>query len=117
MYQTAALLGDIMVGLPSKQHPRGGSVYAVRDGSEFLYIGKTINQVWPLICQHVQSEHALGRAVRAEPSRSAAWRVEVCNFGGEAGLTIVERELIRRYRPRLNEHHNTGRLRTPLEQL
>jgi hypothetical protein len=116
MYQTATLLGCINTGLSSRQHPLGGSVYAVRDGAVFLYIGKTVNGVWVHVGKHLRSGDKLGRGARAEAPQSSTWRVEVCNFGGEHGLAIVERELIRRYRPRLNWGHNTGRARTDVEQ-
>jgi hypothetical protein len=116
MYQTATLLSRIGNGLSSRQHPRGGSVYVVRDDRKFLYIGKTVNGVWTHVGQYLRSDNELGCAARAEAPQSSQWRVEVCNFGGEQGLPIVERELIRRYRPRLNEDHNTGRPRTDVEQ-
>jgi len=115
MYQTATLLGRINTGLSSRQHPQGGSVYAVRDGPAFVYIGKTVNRVWIHLGQNLRSNGVLGRAARAEAPQSSHWRVEVCNFGGEQGLAIVERELTRRYRPRLNGGHNTGRPRTNVE--
>jgi len=64
MYQTVALLGDIRAGLRGHEHPRGGVVYAVRDGTTFLYIGKTIAWAWPHLRKHLRSDDVLGRAVR-----------------------------------------------------
>lgn len=116
VYQTATLLGSINHGLSSRHHPPDGWVYAVRDGDAFLYIGKTTNSVWMHIGKHLRSDDPLGRAAPAEAPQSSLWRVEACNFGGEQGLAIVERELIRRYQPRLNGSHNTGRARTDVEQ-
>jgi hypothetical protein len=117
MYQTATLLGRIGHGLSGRHHPIGGSIYAVRADAGFVYIGKTVNGVWQHMGTHLRSDDVLGRDVRAKAPRSSLWRVEVCNFGGEQGLVIVERELIRRHRPRLNIDHNTGRPRTDVEQL
>jgi hypothetical protein len=108
MYQTVALLGDISAGLRGHDHPRGGVLYAVRDGAMFLYIGKTIKPIWSHIRNHLRSEDALGRAARAEEPHAARWQVEVCIIVGEWGINVVERELIRRYRPRLNGTYNHG---------
>jgi hypothetical protein len=116
MYQTVAWLGDIGAGLLGLDHPRGGAVYTVRDGEDFLYIGKTLSWVWPHIRQHLRLDGSLGRAARVEAPHSASWRVEACIFVGERGVNVVERERIRRYRPRLNWTYNCGRPRTAFAQ-
>jgi hypothetical protein len=64
---------------------------------------------------HLRARNKFGRAVLALDS-AAGWRVEVCNFCGEWNPLLLERELIRRYRPLFNEHHNTDRPRTAPEQ-
>lgn len=112
MYQTIARLGDIQAGLRGHEHPRSGVVYAVRDSATFLYIGKTIAWAWPHLRKHLRSDDVLGRAARADAPQSALWQVEVCIFVGEWGMNVVERELIRRYRPRLNVTYNLGRPRS-----
>jgi exonuclease III len=115
--QTVALLGSIMAGLSDAHHPRGTCIYAVRDDATFLYIGKTMNRVWQRVRGHVRSTDTLSLAIEGSGPVSASWRVEVCNFLVEPGAPVVERELIRRYRPLLNQAHNTGRALTPIEQL
>ena len=116
MYQTVALLGDISAGLHGHDHPRGGVLYAVRDGAAFLYIGKTTKSVWPHVRKHLRSDDALGRAARAAVPHAARWQVEVCIVVGERGINVVEGELIRRYRPRLNWTNNRGHPRTIFAQ-
>jgi hypothetical protein len=115
--QVAALLSSITAGLSDANYPRGACIYAVREDATFLYMGKTLNPIWQRLRSHLRSDDALGTAVRTCAPASAAWRVEVCNFLVESGVAIVERELIRSYRPLLNLAHNTGRPLTALEQL
>jgi hypothetical protein len=44
------------------------------------------------------------------------WFFRVPYFHTEHGIEVVERELIRRYRPQINWAHNTGRPRTAIEE-
>jgi hypothetical protein len=115
--QVAALLSSIVAGLSNAHYPRGTCIYAVRQDATFLYIGKTVNPVWQRVRGHLRSDDALGVAARTCMPASAAWRVQVCNFLGESGPEIVERELIRHYRPLLNQAHTTGRPLTVIEEL
>jgi hypothetical protein len=117
MIQYAALLGSIRDGLSDIHHPLGSCLYAIREGSTFLYIGHTVLGEWWRIRQHIRAGSSVGRGVIAYGPAAAAWRVEVCNFGGERGTGVLERELIRRYRPPLNQIHNTSRPRTVIEEL
>jgi hypothetical protein len=115
--QVAALLGSILAGLSDANHPRGACIYAVREDATFLYLGKTLNPIWQRVRSHLRSDDALGTAVRTCAPASAVWRVEVCNFLVVPGVAIVERVLIRHYRPWLNQAHNTGRPLTAIEEL
>jgi hypothetical protein len=117
MVRHAALIGSVLAGLSDAHHPLGNCVYAVRDGSAFLYIGFTVNGVWRRIRAHRSAHSPLGTAMQTHWPAAALWRVEVCNFRTESGADIVERELIRRYRPQINWVYNTGRPRTDLDDV
>jgi len=121
MMQLAALVGTIVDGLPDANPRLGNYVYALRDGERFLYIGRTVNGVWGRIRAHYSARCPVGTLLRAHWPAAAAWRVEACNFVSyfhtELGIEVVERELIRRYRPQINWAHNTGRRRTAIAEV
>ncbi|HEY3231904.1 MAG TPA: hypothetical protein VGJ87_21920 [Roseiflexaceae bacterium] len=116
MMQLAALVGTIVGGLQDANPRLGNYVYALRDGDRFLYIGCTVNGIWRRIRAHYWTQGPVGTMLHAHWPAAATWRVEVCDFGTELGIAVVERELIRRYRPRINWAHNTGRPRTAIEE-
>jgi len=116
MIQFATSIGNLLAGVSEKHHPMGNCVYAVRDGEEFVYIGQTVIGAWRRNRMHLTEPSPLGHEVWAHWPEAAAWRVEVCNFRSEVGTDLLEKELIRRYKPRVNLQYNTGRPRTENEE-
>jgi hypothetical protein len=117
MIQFATHIGSVVTGLSDAHHPLGNCLYVVRDAQSYVYIGQTVNRVWRRIYAHIATPSPLGRFVWNHWPASAVWRVEVCNLLVETGTDLLERELIRRYRPVVNEKFNTGRPRTEGEEL
>lgn len=117
MVQFATLIASVMAGASDRHHPLGNCLYAVRDDEVFVYIGHTVNGAWRRIRAHFIKPRPLARDVWANWPAAASWRVEVCNFRGETGTLLLEKELIRRYRPRVNQKYNTGRPRTESEEV
>lgn len=115
MEQRVARLAPALDGLSDRQYPMGNSIYAVRAGETFIYIGKTVKGAWKRIREHKQKRGALWAAWLAEWPRAADWRVEVCDFRDEPGTYKLEGELIRRYRPVINITYNTERQPTTVD--
>jgi hypothetical protein len=109
MEQRVARLAPIVDGLSDRQHPMGNSIYAVRAGETFIYIGKTIKGVWQRIRAHKQVQDPLWILVQKHWPAAADWRVEVCDFRDEPGTYKLEGELIRIYQPVINITYKTER--------